>query len=70
VRLLEGQGGWRPALHGYEGAEGQLQLSGWTTRRRVLVLRRWRERPVPESVPDAAPALPWSALDACERTPD
>ncbi len=42
VRLLESQGGWRPALHGYEGAEGQLQLSGWTAKRRVPVLRRRR----------------------------
>ena len=45
VRLLESQGGWRPARHGYEGAEGQLQLSGWTAKRRVIVLRRLRPAP-------------------------
>ena len=33
--------GRRPAPHGYEGAEGQLQLSGWTARRRVLVRQPW-----------------------------
>ena len=51
VRLLEGQGGWRPARHGYEGAEGQLQLCGWTAKRRVIVLRRLRERPAPGDRP-------------------
>ena len=62
--------GWRPAPHGYEGAEGQLQLSGWTARRRVLVRRPWRERPAPEPAPDAAPALPWSALVVCGPAPE
>ena len=70
VRLLESQGGWRPALHGYAGAEGQLQLSGWTAKRRVLVLRRLRERPAPEPAADALPALPWSALVLCGPAPE
>ena len=70
VRLLESQGGWRPALHGYEGAEGRLQLCGWTARRRVLVLRRLRERPAPEPAPADAPALPWSALVVCGPAPE
>ena len=69
VRLLENQGGWRRTLHGYEGAEGPLQLSGWTAKRRVLVLRRLRERPAPEPAPNAPPALPWSALIACGPAP-
>ncbi len=68
VRLLECQGGWRPALHGYEGAEGQLQLSGWTAHRRVVVLRRARARPAPAPDP-ATPALPWPALTACGPAP-
>lgn len=40
VRLLERQGGWQPVLAGWEGAEGPLQLTGWTRRRRTVVLRR------------------------------
>jgi len=70
VRLLESQGGWRPAVPGYEGAEGQLQLSGWTARRRVIVLRRLRDQPPAGSVPDAPPALPWPALVACGPAPE
>ena len=70
VRLLESQGGWRRALHGYEGAEGTLQLSGWTARRRIIVLRRLRERRAPEPSPSAPPALPWSALALCGPAPD
>ena len=70
VRLLESQGGWRPAGHGYEGAEGQLQLSGWTARRRVIVLRRPRERAAAAPAPDAPPALPWFALTLCGPAPE
>jgi hypothetical protein len=44
VRLLESHVGWRTALHGYKGAEGPLQLNGWSAPRRVIVLRRLRER--------------------------
>jgi hypothetical protein len=40
VRALEAQGGWRPTLNGWEALEGTLQLTGWTRRRRVVVLRR------------------------------
>jgi hypothetical protein len=70
VRLLESQGGWRPAVHGYEGAEGLLQLSGWTAKRRVIVLRRRREPPAARPAPDTAPALPWPALAVCGPEPD
>jgi hypothetical protein len=69
VRLLESQGGWQPALHGYEGAQGQLQLKGWTAQRRVIVLRRLRERPAAQPETDPAPALPWTALVACGPAP-
>ena len=69
MRLLEGQGGWRPAVHGCEGAEGQLQLSGWTAKRRVIVLRCLRARPAPKP-PPTVPVLPWSALVACGPAPD
>jgi hypothetical protein len=42
VRWLEGQGGWQPLLDGWAGAEGRLQLTGWTRPRRTVVLRRKR----------------------------
>jgi len=42
VQLLERQGGWQPLHENWEGAEGQLQLTGWTCRRRTAVLRRKR----------------------------
>ena len=70
VRLLESQGGWRPAGHGCQGAAGQLQLSGWTAKRRVIVLRRPRERAAAAPAPDAPPALPWSALMVCGPAPE
>ena len=33
-------GTWKPAGQGWEGMEEQLQLQGWSRRRRVVVLRR------------------------------
>ena len=45
VRWLEGQGGWQPLTDGWSGAEGQLQLTGWTRKRRTVVLRRKRPDP-------------------------
>lgn len=44
VRVLEAQGGWRETLNGWQALEGTLQLTGWTRRRRVVVLRRQRAR--------------------------
>ena len=35
---------WQPAGQGWKGAWSEIQLAGWTSRRRVLILRR----PVPE----------------------
>ncbi|HEY3853420.1 MAG TPA: transposase [Verrucomicrobiae bacterium] len=45
VRWLEGQGGWQPLREGWSGAEGELQLTGWTRQRRTVVLRRQRPPP-------------------------
>jgi len=42
VKLLEQRGGWQPLLDGWEGNEGLLQLTGWTCKRRTIVLRRKR----------------------------
>lgn len=40
VRMLELQGGWCSAGRGFEGIEGNLQLSGWSCSRRVIAQRR------------------------------
>lgn len=40
VRQMFCHGAWEPAGQGFEGVEAQLQLSGWTRSRRVIVLRR------------------------------
>ena len=60
ITLLESQGSWRPGVNGWSGLEGQLQLSGWSCKRRVVVLRRPKERIAPE--PADPRALPWPAL--------
>lgn len=44
VQTLSPQSGWKPTVNRWEGAEGPLQLTGWTAKRRVVVLRRKRER--------------------------
>ena len=46
VQWLERQGGWQPLRDGWEGSEGQLQLTGWTRQRRTVVLRRKQEKGV------------------------
>jgi len=43
VSLLERQGRWKPLSENWEGNEGRLQLTGWTSSRRVALLRRKRE---------------------------
>jgi hypothetical protein len=47
IGLLERQGGWQPLYQDWSGTEGQLQLSGWTRRRRCVVFRRPRQRSLP-----------------------
>ncbi|MBL6764881.1 MAG: transposase, partial [Verrucomicrobiae bacterium] len=42
--MLESQGGWEPTASGWEALERRLQLTGWTAKRRVVVLRRPRTR--------------------------
>lgn len=70
IALLESQGGWQPGVHGWSGAEGRLQLSGWTQKRRVLVLRRPRQRAAPAPAASATPALPWPALVVSGPAPE
>jgi hypothetical protein len=40
IQTVFGRDGWVPAGQGWEGVEDRLQLTGWTRKRRVLVLRR------------------------------
>lgn len=40
IQKLFGQDPWEPAGQGWEGAESQLKLEGWSRKRRVVVLRR------------------------------
>jgi hypothetical protein len=68
IALLEQQGGWRPGVNGWSGLEGQLQLSGWTCPRRVVVLRRPQERAAPVAADPRA--LPWPALALSHRPPE
>jgi hypothetical protein len=40
IRQAFDRADWTPAGQGWEGVEDRLQLTGWTKRRRVIVLRR------------------------------
>lgn len=51
VKLLEMKSGWKDAVNGWQGMEDALQLSGWTSRRRVLVFRRAKRGDEPPSSP-------------------
>jgi len=60
---------WAKSSRGWEGAEGQLRLQGWSRQRRVVVLRRPKEQLPPQSLAAAtadsrALALPWTDLVA------
>jgi Transposase DDE domain group 1 len=68
VQTLASKSGWQPAANGYEGAEGRLQLTGWSASRRVIVLRRKRERERAE-VRASERALDWPWLAECSPAP-
>ena len=56
---------WTKTSRGWEAAEGQLRLQGWSRSRRVAVMRRQRERAdaSQESLPEStAPPLPWTEI--------
>ena len=58
---------WVKTSRGWEGAEGQLRLQGWSRSRRVVVLRRLKTpaaAPVPVLTETAAPSLPWTEVVA------
>ena len=67
VQTLERQSGWQPAVNGWEGMEGRLQLAGLTAKRRVVVLRRKRER---KAESESTRALGWPLLAQCGPAPE
>lgn len=52
---------WTPTSRGWSATESELQLMGWTRKRRVVVLRRLKERP-PELPNPCSPTLPWTEV--------
>jgi Transposase DDE domain group 1 len=66
IRALEQRGGWTRFGDGLEAIEGQLQLTGWTRQRRVVVMRRRKE---PKAQPAASTLLPW-AEEQVVRAPE
>ena len=67
VQTLERGGGWKPAVNGWEGMEGRLQLTGWTAKRRVIVLRRKVER---KTEKESHHELGWPMLAHCGPAPE
>ena len=47
IQILECQGGWQTVRDSWSGCQGELQLSGWTRKRRAVVFRRPIERASP-----------------------
>ena len=68
VQRLAGQGGWEADGQGWEMAEAELQLLGWTRARRVLVVRRklGRKRPR-KALARQQPLLPFAEVIVQER---
>ena len=67
VQTLEAQSGWKPAVNRWEGAEGRLQLTGWSAKRRVVVLRRKLKRKTETAAPHE---LSWPLLTECAPAPE
>lgn len=40
IKKLERSQAWVPAVHGLEGQESEIQLTGWSKKRRVIILRQ------------------------------
>ena len=58
IRFLETQDRWSPAGSGWEVIEGMLQLSGWSRKRRVVVVRRTKTPRDSASSNSSAKGLP------------
>ncbi len=55
--------GWRTAGQGWEWVEDELQLQGWSRKRRVIVLRRPLPKQQPAGVDTAQPTLPGLVIE-------
>ena len=64
IAALEQKGGWVYCGQGFEGIEGELQLTGWSCKRRVIVGRR---RIQTEGAKEEKNALP--LLSQCGELP-
>lgn len=64
VQMLERQGGWQKVREDWEGCEGQLKLSGWTSQRRAVVFRRVRQS---AEKAGEVPLLEQSGLQVCSQ---
>ena len=54
---MERQGGWVDCGQGFEGIEGEVSLSGWSRKRRVIIARRLVKKESPEAAKNAIPLL-------------
>jgi len=52
---------WTKMTRGWSATDSKLRLMGWTIARRVLVLRRLKQRRLEEPDP-SVPALPWTEV--------
>lgn len=55
--------GWQEAGQRWEGVEDELQLQGWSRKRRVIVLRRPLAKPSTAQAKTAQPALPGLVIE-------
>ena len=65
IKQVFGRGDWEAAGQGWEGVEDRLQLTGWTKKRRVIVLRRKIKAAI-ALAPSAEPALAAEQLQFIE----
>lgn len=66
LRAFECKGGWQPASRGWEGLEGTIQLKGWSSKRRVIVLRRVLKQTKTAQVSPLGKCLPGLELELAE----
>ncbi len=57
ISLMELQGGWVDCGQGFQGIEGEVSLSGWSRKRRVIIARRLVKKENLEATKNAKPVL-------------
>jgi len=57
ISLMELQGGWVDCGQGFQGIEGEVSLSGWGRKRRVIIARRLVKKENLEATKNAKPVL-------------